>query len=542
MRKDYPVYTRSEIKAIISRNPQYEEYLFARGYLITNDPHIRAEGYPFGEEWASYNLGAYRAFVHPKEKFSVVSNEGVTVGLIGHCVNPYAMQWEEIPILHDCLSSYRTGVSLFEEKIGELTGAFIIFVLDDNGIKVYTDACSMKTCSYCENSGYTYMSSHTQLIADILNLPMTTYARKLRSSRMYNVGLRWLPGITTPYASIFRLGPNYTLFHGGDTLQAKRFFPSKKHYELENGEYDAAAEKIALILEKTLRLYLKKWPRCAMSLTGGMDSKTTFSCAKDCLDAMKIFSFCCKESEKADSKVASRICERVKTPHLEYQIPDENSAVPGFDDLKIIIDHNTAYTMNLSDPEIRKIIYFIAIDDYDVEIKSDVAEIGRVFYERKYGMKMPAIPNARECSVIQTRFFMMPRLLQETDKQYESYLRFAGLSGVQQYNYENLDLLYWELRIGASAAMTTLSLSLSTYITFPYNNRNLIEIFLAYPHELRACDWPQRRIIAERLPWLLEPEYEVNDRYFGKRRKLMEKAFFIYKTALYNTIHRKWSR
>ena len=164
---------------------------------------------------------------------------------------------------------------------------------------------------------------------------------------------------------------NYALVHKEDTLQARRFFPSQKHYELENGEYDAAAETIALILEKTLRLYLKKWPRCAISLTGGLDSKTTFSCAKDCLDTVKIFSFCCKESERADSKVAARICKRLEIPHIEYQIPDENSAVTGFDELKIIIDHNTAYTMNLSDHEIRKIIYFTAIDDYDVEMSKN---------------------------------------------------------------------------------------------------------------------------------------------------------------------------
>ena len=113
---------------------------------------------------------------------------------------------------------------------------------------------------------------------------------------------------------------------------------------------------------------------------------------------------------------------------------------------------------------------------------------------------------------------------------------------MQQFNYENADLLYWELRFGASAAMTTLSLSLSSYITFPYNNRNLIEMFLAYPHELRASDWPQRKIIADQMPWLLEPKYTANDQYFGRRRKLMEKTYFIYKTALYNIIHRKQSQ
>lgn len=50
MHKNYPIYTRNDIENIISRNPQYKEYLFAKGYLITNGPHIRAEGYPFGGE------------------------------------------------------------------------------------------------------------------------------------------------------------------------------------------------------------------------------------------------------------------------------------------------------------------------------------------------------------------------------------------------------------------------------------------------------------------------------------------------------------
>lgn len=528
-----PVLRNRDIEALISEYPQYRDCLFARGYLLTNDQNIDPNEYPFYGEWKKATVYDYTVLVHKDETFFFADENDQTFLLIGHAYNPISMKWDENELIKDCAQYFES--EQFFSIINEWTGAFALFVIDHSHHRItgLTDATSMKMCNYTYHDAHYYISSHSQLLADILNLPMTSYAERIRKTKMYNTGMRWLPGNTTAYETVFRLGANlYAQFIDGGHVKTTRFYPIKPHPEINTQEqYDDYVERIYQLLHNNLLLCTKKWEKPAISLTGGMDSGCTYACTKGITDSFKIFSFDCKDQERLDSEAAKEICKRTGTEHYQIYVSRNNNEIPDYGILCEIVDHNTSYVMNLSEEEVRKIIVLHSLNEFDVELKSDIAEIGRTFYDRKYGMKMPKVFNARQIAILQTRFFFMPKLQKETEDEYQKYLTSSGIER-PLFNYEHSDLIYWEYRIGLAAASCTLSMGMAHTMTFPYNNRALLELFLAFPHKMREQDYPQQSIMERKMPEMICPEAKVEDRYFGKYRILLEKVFFLYKSIL----------
>lgn len=79
---------------------------------------------------------------------------------------------------------------------------------------------------------------------------------------------------------------------------------------------------------------LKKWNRCAISLSGGVDSKTTLASANGLYDKFSYFSFFSKEQELVDAKAARQICNNLGLKHTIYRIPENNNEIKDFQFIK----------------------------------------------------------------------------------------------------------------------------------------------------------------------------------------------------------------
>lgn len=522
-----PVHTRAEIETLLKKKPEYRDCLFARGYFVTNDNSIEANEYPFYGQWQYENVGDYRVFVHKNENYYFFNEGEKKYLIIGNAYNPISMKWKEEELLKDCASA--STVDEFYKEINNWTGAFVLFVIDNNGLSVLTDPSSMKMCNYGIANSFVYLSSHAQLLADVLDVPMTDYATKIRSTKMYNTGMRWMPGNTTAYENIYRLECN--IIGKYNNIKAEfsrsRFWPLKSHNEfITTEDFERGTKEIYELIHNNLLLSLKKWQAPAITLTGGMDSGCTFACSKGITEKFRIVSYDCKDQERKDSDMAKRICDKVDMKHYQYHIPESNSSVRDYDEICMIIDHNTSYVLNNAEEEIRKIIVFRDIDGFDVELKSDIAEIGRAFYGQKYGMKMPRTFTARQAAILQTRFLFMPSLFRKTRRVYKKHLEDINLTK-PLFNYDHSDLIYWEYRIAICSAYTTLSMGMTNYtMTFPYNNRRILETFLCFPYELRVTDYPQNKIIRNVMPEMILEEGKVENKYLTKKRVMLEKAFF----------------
>ena len=209
--------------------------------------------------------------------------------------------------------------------------------------------------------------------------------------------------------------------------------------------------------------------------------------------------------------------------------------IEDFEFLKKLLEHNTNHIKNFANHEVRKYIYLYRLNGYDIELKSWASEVARVFFERKYDLKMPKVLSERHLSIFQTRYFMHPFLLKKSDRIYKEFMKKTDLKE-SKFNFEHTDLCYWEVRMGAWGTSVTSSQNLYHLITMPMNNRKLLEIFLSFPHELRKSDQVHKWVMEYANIKVVEAEEEVKNLYFHSYRILMEKAYYLYRTIFYRRL------
>lgn len=525
---------KDEISKALEEHIEYQEALFCRGYVVTNNTLDYIGKYPFYNNWKKFELGVLdkkiiNIYYHKWQECYVQERDGITIGLIGHAYNPFNMKYLEEDIIKECIEAYKKNKEVFFDKISELTGIHLIVVNNGDELLIVQDCGGMKTCYYGKIDNYIYLTSHPQLIGDLCDLTIDSFVRKLKDKWFFSIGGKYLPGNLSPYKELKRLGPN-TYVSYSKIFKVKRFYPIKDHIQVKEDEYDKTLEEIGKLINKNIELCSLKWDRPAISLSGGMDSKTTLACANGLYDKFKYYSFHCKEQEIQDANAAHTICDRIGVNHKIYAIPDTNEEISDYEMLKKIIYHNTSYVGNPPEHEIRKFIYLFRLEDFDVELKSWISEIGRAMWERKYGITLPEILTPRHFSIFQTRYFGAPYLLKRSDEYYREYLKETGIL-TPLYNYEHSDIFYWEFRFGSWGGNVVTAQDIFRHtVTMPMNNRKLIEMFLWFPHEFRKNDLVNKGIIKASNKVIDDLDITVHNTYLGGRRILVEKLYYLYRT------------
>lgn len=521
-----------EIRNRLDQDPEYREILFRRGYLFTDRKLDDTSKFPFYGQWKEFSAGKYWLYVHSAQTVYSYEEGSVRVILVGHAYNPFDMQYKEDRLCQDLLQAGKNGKAAYFDKVSELTGMHMIFHIDGDAVTATQDACSLTGCYFGKIGGNMYISEHPQLIADLLSLKMDPMVEKLIQTKCYNIGNRHLPGNLTPYSELKRLGANTCLCYTDD-FKIQRFYPVMPHPEFDTEEKQKqAVEEIGRLIHNGIECCTKKWDKKAISLTGGTDSKTTLSCASGLYDQFSYFSFYSKPQELVDAEGAKKLCSQLGLEHTFYPIPEKNEDIKDFDFLKKLLQHNTNYIVNLADNEIRKYIFLRQLNAYDIELKSWASEVARVFFERKYQLKMPQQLHERHGSIFQTRYFGHPGLLKWSDRAYYRFLREIGLEK-PLYNYEHTDLFYWEIRMGCWGVTVTSSQQVYHRVTMPMNNRRILELFLSFPHEMRKTDSVHKQVMKCMEPKVVEAEVEIQNLYFHSYRIWMEKLYFLWRTLFY---------
>ena len=528
----------TDIKNILEEYPQYQQTLFTRGYLITNRLFDDLEAYPFYGNWNEDRCGTFKngmnvnIYYHKKQDYYTYEEDGITASMIGHAYNPFDMKYKEVEILKDCIQEYKKNEEAYFEKVSELTGIHVIIINDNGNIIVLQDCGGMKSCYYGMVKKDICITSHPQLIGDIYNLEIDPNINELTEKWFFSLSGRYLPGDLSPYKLLKRLGPN-TLIRYTEMFKLERFYPTGYHPVISEEEYEETINKISCLIKNNIKLSTLKWDIPAISLSGGMDSKTTLACANGFYDKYKYYSFYSKSQELEDANAARKICEKIGVNHDIYAIPKENEDIEDFEVVKRIILHNASYISHPKDHEIRKFIYLNRLNEFDVELKSWISEIGRAMWGKKYGVDLPKTLTPRHFTIFQTRYFGSPRLLNHSDKSYKDYLQRINLTH-PIYNYEHSDLFYWEFRFGSwGSNVVTMQDVFSHTVTMPMNNRKLIDMFLWFPHEYRYQDMVNREVIKISNEEIAKLDINVHNLYLGGKRVLIEKVYYYYRTLFY---------
>ena len=482
---------KSEFIKALDAKPEIRKHIFEKGYLIVNKGKIsesRLSNYPFYNNWNKTVIGDFDFFVYDSVDLFRYEHDGKTFFLIGHAYNPYTMESREEPILKEVADSY--GAERYFDKIDELTGIFIMGVVEGDKIEFLLDASGMQYGCYGHVKNTICITSHMRLAGDVFGLKITDFANRLTHYKWYHYMMgSYLPGDITCFKELTRIIPNTYVKYDGLDFTVDRFYPRRSISMCSTDEeYRRVIEDSAKIMQNTMKLITEKWERPAISLTGGIDSNTTFAAANGLYDKYSTFSYISMYRESVDAEKAKEISERFNVTYKRYNVPDNNDELQDFRLYKLIFDWNDGGIGHYKDSDTRKKITLINNDVCDVEVKSWISETIRAYAYKYFGRtSFPKSLTPRNYTSLYKIFVADRKLVKETDNNLAEYLEHTNLKK-HLYNDDESDFFVWEMMHGGKCGGDIGVMKSCFDITIPYNNRKLIDTLLRVPLEKRISD------------------------------------------------------
>ncbi len=479
---------KSTLKQRLDGRQDLQHLLFRRGFLIT-ELKMECSKFPFYGNWNSATVGNYTLMCHKDSTMFHYTDKGTTHFLMGHSYNPFTMEHEEDVQLKRIAEALGSGKDEYYKAISELTGIFVIGWFDKNGITYTVDPSGMQSAYYGEVNGNFMITSHPQIIADLYNLRRDPFVTRLINYKWYGrVMGAYLPSDLSAYSEVKRIVPNIEYKHISGELSHRRFYPNVDIKECKDeADYNDVIQRAATILKGGAELVLRKWERPGISLTGGIDSNTTFAAAVGNYDRFETFSYLSAHKETIDVEAAKKIADRFKTKHHIYSIPDNNENIEDFDLKRDILSHNSGYIAPRKENEIRKRIFLEENCQNDVEVKSWVSETIRGYWYKHYGRQSMPPLSAKLFRNLYKIFIGDRSLAREIDRLFEDYINRFEYRGVPK-QYPPADLHYNEVTWGSWGGTNITEMKYCFDITILYNNREFLDLLFRVPLKKRIAD------------------------------------------------------
>ena len=512
----------------LDSDEEARSHLFEKGFLITNRVLEGLDSFPFYGNWTQTRVGEFTFCLNNKTRAFFLERYGKTFFLLGHAYDPIGMIHDENALLSDYAEAYCAGEGW--NAVNRLTGIFIMGVVEGDSICFWLDASGMQYGCYGVCGGNMYITSHMRLIGDIDTIKEDEYVAHLVKYRWYRYMMgNYLPGELSCYREIRRIIPNTAVRYSGGDFATERFYPCREiNMCRSEQEYQSVIEEAAEIMKNTMTLIARKWEKPAISLTGGIDSNTTFAAANGNYDRYCAFSYISMYRESVDAEKAKQISERFGVPHATYIIPSENAEIDKFELYKAVLLHNDGDIGPFSESDLRKKIYLIQSDVCEVEVKSWISETIRAYAYKYFGRKhFPKSLSRRNYTSLYKIFVLNRKLVRQTDERFGQYLENTCLKE-HLYNYDETDLFVWEMMHGGKCGLDIGVMRSCFDITIPYNNRYLLDLLLRVPLEKRISD--QSHLDMKKL--LNRELYDMNIRVVNlneteSRKKLLNAYYTI---------------
>lgn len=517
---------KEKIKVLLDENSKYRKLLFPKGFLVTDDDNVDMNCYPFYNAWNKIDFCDYHFIIHPDQRLFTIKIGNVGFALIGHAYNPLGNEneFDENVLIENAINFYQVSFEKFISYFNNWTGIFTLFIIENEKIKIFGDASGMLTTFYGVSNNHFYCSSHSNLIGDICSVEFSNYVKELVNYRFYHLFGKCLPGDISPYDDFKRLIPNHYV-ELNNNFVVKRFFPTSDN-ALVNDKYDNIVDNCYNILSSSMKMIYKKWEKPAISLTGGCDSKTTLSCTNGVYDKYSYYSYSSSETEQPDAQAAKHICEKLNLKHTIYTISNVDSSYEDIEIIRAIMEYNSGSIGKDNPNDVRKRAFFINNNDFDVEVKSWVSEVGRAYYHKRFNKKsLPSIPTPQYLTALYKVFFFNKYLIKQTNQKFNDYL-------TKYYTEKDFDLIswydlmFWEFRVSSwNGLVITGEHQISGDITIPYNNRVLLQNMISVPLEYRINDKLHKDIMKKANDVIYNCNISVNNVKHTKMRANFEKMY-----------------
>ncbi len=474
-----------DLISLLDKRPDLRDYLFCRGFLLT-DAKVDIHSFPFYGNWNTTQIGHYFAYTHRLQKVTVVERVGRSFFLFGHAYNPFTMCSEERQILDYIAEAY--GTADYQDRIDEITGVFVYGVIEDDCVQFLVDPSGMQSAYYGALSDSFFLASHAQIIGDLCGLEINSLTKELIDYKWYHrVMGDYLPGDMTQFDQVRRIVPSIAYLFSENVVTHKRFWPLKDIDCVEGEQYKYTIKSAATILKNNMALIARKWEQPYISLTGGIDSNTTFSAANGIYDRFKAFSYVSAEKEVIDANAAKEIAEHFGVPFLRFDIPESPDELPDYQEIVEIIKHNDGHIITQNGNEYRKRVYLIKHLDCDVEVKSWVSETIRAYWYKHYGRKDFPPLSPKLFRNLYKIFIANRNLAHKIDDVFAKYIKEFDYESIPS-SYPIADMHYNEVTWGSWGGPNISEMKIYSDITFIYNNRKFFDLMFRIPLEKRIRD------------------------------------------------------
>lgn len=469
---------------MLNVHPELKNDLFIRGFLVT-DKDLNVQDFPFYGNWKVERHSGFFFMAHTQTAMHIYEDAGKIFFIMGHAYNPFTMEYEEMPILRYIADAH--GSNEFMERINDVTGVFVIGTIVNGRLDYLVDPSGMQSACYGKIGSNFYLSSHAQLIGDICKLEMDEFVKELIHYKWYGrVMGPYLPGDLTPFKEVKRIVPSILYHYYTGKITHERYWPLKDVTPAGN-EYDKVIAQAADILKNNMILISRKWSKPWISLTGGIDSNTTFAAGNGCYDVFDTFSYISAEKEVPDAAAAKKIAEHFGVTHHEFHIPNSNEDLPLFEERRELFRHNNGYIAELYDNEARKKFYLRDHAGCDVEVKSWVSETIRAYWYKHYGRKKMPKLSPKLYRNLYKIFITNRKLAHKVDKVFDTYIREYEYDKIPA-SYPPADMHYNEVTWGSWGGQNITEMKYCFDITFAYNNRRFFDLMFRIPLEKRISD------------------------------------------------------
>ena len=442
-------------------------------------------------KWINNNLKRYKESASFKDSgfyfmydstidFYVHEHAGCKLAIFGEFFDATNLGASKSNICYELICKYNISRDSFSEELTKLAGRYVIFVIKNGDLDVFPDACSLRSIYYLVHNEYIALCSHTLLISQVFNLKLSDYYRYTIETMDFKKGEKQLPGDVTKYHDLKVLLPNHTYSTANKGI--KRFFPistSTKEYSYSICEN---------ILLNSAKYYTdKSFQPISLSLTGGIDSRVTMVALLSQKASIDSYTYINNNfsRHKADAEKANQLARLSGTTHSILYVSKENYPSKYDSDLKELWDlHTDGLRGQFS--VVKRVSRYLSKNVYDT--KSLFMEIGRAFYQ-KQGCRS-TISSANFSNI-----YALNKKDDRTKEIFNNYIIENQFGQDHIYNFDALDLFYWEQRVGQWANNIMMEMDLYCRPFSLFNCRLFFENLLAQPVSDRSGSLFQKQFI-----------------------------------------------
>lgn len=377
-----------------------------------------------------------------------------------------------------------------EDILYDLAGRYGLFILSPLGSYVYQDAHGMR--SMYHHADAVIIGSHERLVGDL-----TGASRETSRLSALPLGIRWRH---SKYAGIRSLIPNHRLHL--ETGISQRFFGEKANPYLGMSTKQRV-DLVHTLWSEQLRA-LAQNHKVALSITGGLDSRTSLAIARPLWDSLHTFTYTTAPAKgnswantlHKDDVIVRQILDVVNVKH---SLLDRGHVTPFNRQQQEILNKNSAvthgqwllglYREHISGPDV-------------VHLRGNLNETARNYLHSFVNPENPleGVRQMMRSQVRNTRpaqVAVLQEILDEVDKE----IIEVQLDRIDP-SYQHLDLYYWEIRMGRwfSEVFNETDAAFETVI--PFNHRRIIDIALSFTGSERRNGVLFRELINKTAPFL----------------------------------------